>query len=100
MHLPLKNRKKLKQHTAFVVLGPDDKLRKSDLCRHTYYPGYTDSVFSDLVDQLNWGRVEDRLPGWIGKTFRDYLSFNKPKGYVIPEENFGTMEFIRKVPVK
>lgn len=67
----------LKPGTAFAVLDKNEVLKSDDLIRETVY--VTDYISTDAEMNMNWQKVQDRLPAWVGKTILDYESFGSTK---------------------
>lgn len=67
----------LKPGTAFAVLDKNEVLKADDLVRETVY--VTDYISSDAEMNMNWQKVQDCLPAWVGRTIHDYENFGYKK---------------------
>lgn len=71
-------------------LSIDNILKPDDLIRHRYSTAYDHNGFAlgfkpdDWVGQA-WHTIEDDLPGWIGKTYREYMNWDEPTEYIMHE---------------
>lgn len=59
----------------YRVVGDHETLLKDDLVRYTYYWNGSDYVDHDTFKRMNWGYAKDIIPGWIGKSLKDYENF-------------------------
>lgn len=55
----------------------NEVLKGNDLVRQTIY--VTDYISTDAEMNMNWQKVKDCLPAWVGKTISDYENFGYPK---------------------
>lgn len=76
---------------AWRFLEKNEVILKDDLVRSTVYSGFSESTDYEEIKTLNWQLAEDALPGWVGKSLRDFERFDP--SYVSASH----FEIIRKV---
>lgn len=60
---------------TYGFLELDEKILATDEVRNTQLEfGYGDYPLNGNAVE-SWGSAEERIPGWIGKTLKDYLKF-------------------------
>lgn len=86
------------------ILNLDDKIKKGDFCRPLHESPERDGGFSTTYKPNNWQgtrwqSVKNELPGWIGRTQRDYLHFNssKKERKKLDKANYMEFEIVRIV---
>lgn len=86
------------------VLTLDDVIEKGDYCRPLHECPYRDGGFSATYKNpkwmgTRWQSVKNDLPGWIGRTQRDYLHFDKSEKAkrALDEAGYMELEIVRVV---
>jgi hypothetical protein len=69
------------------VLEYDDKIRPDDLVRKVYPASYYCAYSDDNGEStLRWHYAKFHMPGWIGKTLKQYRDFDKKDRHYAPQE--------------
>lgn len=62
----------------YWFLDLDEPIKATDEVRDTYlHYGWGDAPYNG--DKIRWGPAKERIPGWVGKTLRQYLAFGDRK---------------------